>query len=146
MKNGTVSENGTYKTLMDNKGDFADFVRQFSKNENHKTNEGDDETPIQRTLSMSEGGDTIRQLSVDKIHREDKKRITGDERTETGNSLNLVNAELSNRVSLFMDLNSIWVSIRYYPEKELTFDIITRPDMLWKSSVSVNPRMSNIIY
>lgn len=103
MKNGTVSENGTYKTLMENKGDFADFVQQFSKNENHKTNEDDDEIPIQRTLSMSEGGDTIRQLSVDKIHREDKKRITGDEKTETGN------VKASVYIEYFKSIRPLWL-------------------------------------
>ena len=114
MKNGTISETGSYKTLMSNRGDFADFVHQFSgRRESETSKEGGDEDDLrQRTFSKGSGGGDSRSQSLSQESpKKDSMKPTGDkklieqEKTETGKVKMFV------YIQYFKSISVIWLVV-----------------------------------
>ena len=115
MKNGTISETGSYKTLMENNGDFAEYQRTFSKrteSETRKDMEDDDslDDHVQRTRSMRNqsiteervGEETSNPTAKDKKKLGDNKLIE-DESVETGR------VKFTVYLRYLKSINTIWL-------------------------------------
>ncbi|CAG2107357.1 unnamed protein product, partial [Medioppia subpectinata] len=79
VKDGRISETGTYEQLMANKGDFSDFIQEFSTE--HKESNGPMLLNRQESVISEKMG---RSLSIEKDAETEKTKLIETEKTETG--------------------------------------------------------------
>nr|WPH24505.1 ABC transporter subfamily C1 [Tetranychus urticae] len=102
MKDGKIYESGTYSDLMAKKGEFADFIAQYSKEENNEEEKIDQisskelniarQVSVTRSDSMHSQSDTTsvaftRTISTNGLERSDTQttfKLTESESVETG--------------------------------------------------------------
>lgn len=95
LKSGEVSEMGTYKELLNKKGDFADFLIQHLQEVNE--DEAEDLDEIKNTLSESIGTEEIRQ----KLAARQRSRVS-ESVSETGSTTDRpsMNGSLARQLSV----------------------------------------------
>ena len=95
MKNGTISETGSYKTLMENNGDFAEYQRTFSKRTVSETKKDMDDgydgdkdnkerTRSMRTESFGIRSESFSSQSMKEKQEKEGQKLIEEEAAETG--------------------------------------------------------------
>ena len=79
LKNGRIHETGTYEQLIASKGDFADFIEEFSTIDKKESN-----GPILNRQESVVSGRMSRSTSVEKETEIEKTKLIETEKTETG--------------------------------------------------------------
>ena len=115
MKNGTISETGSYYTLMENNGDFAEYQRTFFKRtESHtrKDMQNDDslDDHVQRTRSMRNQSITEERVGEETSNStmKDKKKL-GDNKLIEDESVETGRVKFAVYLRYFKSINTIWL-------------------------------------
>ena len=99
LKDGRIQETGTYDQLMESKGNFSDFIKEFSMN--HKESNG----PILQRQESVISQKTTRSMSIEKETETEKTKLIEMEKTETGK------VKFSVYVRYFQALTWFWLIV-----------------------------------
>ncbi|KAF2879992.1 hypothetical protein ILUMI_26180, partial [Ignelater luminosus] len=105
LKDGEISEAGTYQQLMDKKGAFSEFLQQYLNEANEKEDEESNNQLARKNSDVSETGTDKANGSLPR-----KKSIAGDENKENEPEEKLIEAEKTETGSVK------WKVYKYYFE------------------------------
>lgn len=100
VKDGRIHETGTYEELMADKGDFADFIREFSTTDNKEGN-----GPLLNRQESAISQRMSRSASLEKETETEKTKLIETEKTETGK------VKFSIYVQYFRALTWFWLFV-----------------------------------
>ena len=99
LKNGRVTDCGTYNELMAEKGDFADLINQYTTN-----NVTDDDSVSSGTSAVGRHRASTTEAPTESV---DKSKLVEVERAETGNVKFDVYKKFAKAMSLFWSLSMV---------------------------------------
>ena len=132
LKNGTITEMGSYEYLINQKGDFADFIlEQLQKAEDSETET--DTEQIWKTLENSQGKDYITKKNLERSAR---RRV----KTESLGSLSPASSDAENARSTFTRQTSISQRSSY----ETEYKSLTKKKLIEDETAEIDSVKSNI--